>query len=138
MNPDNYLKPKKDNTKASRKQENRVARRLGGKVQPGSGNGRIPTRAVRTTALRTGRKGDVHAELLLTECKTTDKASISIKQSHLIKISGEAHLAMKSPAMCFTFPVMPEGVETDWLLVPLGVWEKLHGRPDSPALPPSV
>lgn len=120
MNPDNYLHPKKDNTKASRKQEDRVARRLGGTVQPGSGNGRIPVRAVRTTKYRAGRKGDVHSDLLLTECKTTEKKSISIKQDHLIKISGEAQNAMKSPAMVFTFPTMPEGVETDWAMVSLG------------------
>jgi hypothetical protein len=77
-----------------------------------------------------GGKGDVSSELLLTECKTTAKASIPLKQAHLIKISREADQVRKSPAMVLSFPTMPEGVENDWLVVPLSVWQKLHGRLD--------
>lgn len=58
-------------------------------------------------------------ELLLVECKITGHASIALKQSHLIKITREAALQMKSPAMVLSFPVMPSGVDSDWALVSL-------------------
>lgn len=104
-----------------------MAARTMGRVSRNSGAGHTPARGGHTK-LRVGGKGDVSSELLLTECKTTGKASISLKQSHLIKISREAKQEMKSPAMVLSFPVMPNGVENDWLVVPLGVWEKLYGR----------
>lgn len=134
MNPDRYIagKPRRS-INASRKQEGRVALRMGGVVQPGSGNGRMATRpgsAAQSSKVRTGRRGDVTSELLLSECKTVvKKASISIKQAYLIKITREAKAAMKSPSLVFSFPVMPDDVDSDWLMVPLAVWEKLHGDP---------
>jgi len=112
----------------SREQEDRVARRLNSRPNRNSGAGKIPARS-RYTKLRVGGKGDVPTNLLLIECKTTEKASIPLQQGHLIKISREAGLQMKSPAMVLSFPVMPDDVEQDWLVVPLAVWEKLHGKP---------
>lgn len=102
-----------------------MAGRAGGKVQAGSGSGRIPARAGRVTKLRVGRKGDVSTDLLLLECKVTDKASISIKQAHLIKITREAKLVMKSPAMVISFPVMPDDTDSDWVLISMDVYKKL-------------
>ena len=98
-----------------------MARKLGGATQKGSGAGRIPTRAGgRVTRARSGsRKGDVATELLLAEAKTTGKASISIKQSYLTKITREAHLALKSPAFVISFPVMPDDVANDWICLPV-------------------
>lgn len=107
-----------------------MAARMRGKVQPGSGKGRYRSTPMRASRPTVGGKGDVSSELLLTECKTTAKASISLKQAHLIKISREADHVRKSPAMVLSFPTMPEGVENDWLVVPLSVWQKLHGRLD--------
>jgi len=134
MNPDEFLsrkpkrperdpaKKKKQKTlKQSQDQEARLARKLGGTVQKGSGAGRIPTRAGgRVTRAQSGsRKGDVDMELLLAEAKTTSKASISIQQRYLTKITREAHLAMKSPAFVISFPVMPDDVANDWICLPV-------------------
>jgi hypothetical protein len=58
-------------------------------------------------------------ELLLAEAKTTSKASISVRQSYLTKITREAQLAMKTPAFAISFPVMPDGVSNDWICVPV-------------------
>lgn len=69
-------------------------------------------------------------DLLLIEAKTTENLTIPIEKAHLIKITQEAYLQMKSPAMVYSFPVMPTvpvEVDKDWLLIPLGVWTKLHG-----------
>lgn len=83
-----------------------------------------------TTRLRSGRKGDVSTDLILVEAKTTDKASISIKQAHLIKITREAndHVPRKSPMMVISFPVMPDGVSEDWVMVPIEVFKKLQEK----------
>ncbi len=134
MNPDDFLKrtpkrperdpdkrKKKQTLKQSQDQEKRLARKLGGTVQAGSGAGRLPTRpGGRVTKARSGsRKGDVDMELLLAEAKTTSKASISIQQRYLTKITREAHLAMKSPAFVISFPVMPDDVANDWICLPV-------------------
>lgn len=131
MDPAKYLagNPRRS-INASRKQESRVALRMGGSTQPGSGNGRMATRpgsAAQSAKVRTGRRGDVTSELLLAECKTVvKKASISIKQEYLIKITREAKAAMKSPALVVSFPVMPDEIDTDWIMMPLAVWEKFR------------
>jgi hypothetical protein len=113
------------NIKASRKQENRVAGRMGGNRIAKSGAGKIAISGTgRGTVNLAGGKGDVSTDLLLGECKTVvNKASVSVKQDHLVKISREAHLVGKSPAEVISFPLMPDGVENDWVLMPLGVWE---------------
>lgn len=64
----------------SNKQENRVAKLLGGQVNPNSGAGKW-------------RKGDVVVpDVLLVECKTcmTDKSSFSIKSEWITKNKEEA------------------------------------------------
>ena len=136
MNPETYLTPKANRpgpkkNRIARAQEKRVAVRTMGRVSRNSGAGHTPSRSG-FTKLRVGGKGDVSTEILLLECKTTNKASLSLKQSYLVKISRESSLQMKSPGVILSFPVMPNGVENDWLVIPLGVWEKLHGRLSDP------
>lgn len=139
MNPKKFMErtPKRpvqgrddlpEGIKASRKQEKRVASRMGGSRMSRSGAGR---RAVSGSGRRivniAGGKGDVSTDVLLGECKTIVKgASISVKQAHLIKITREAHLAGKSPAEIISFPLMPDDTDNDWILIPLGAWEKIR------------
>lgn len=61
----------------SQKQEQRVAKEVGGKVTPASG------------ALW-GLKGDVRADSILIECKYTDAQSYSVKSAVWKKIKNEA------------------------------------------------
>jgi hypothetical protein len=73
-------KPKKSNVhKDSRAQEKRMAKREGGRVQPGSGN--VP-----------GYEGDVRlpGKQLRGECKFTKAASYTLKLEDLLKLEKQA------------------------------------------------
>jgi len=116
---------------ASDEQEDRVAERLGGERVIGSGSGRIPAGAGSAIPRRrVGGKGDVKHDLVLVECKTTLKASISIKRDYLIKITHEAEDVRKTPSLVISFEGMPHGVEQDWALVPLPVAREMLGLND--------
>lgn len=150
MNPDRYGKPKdepgfgkrrsrrrwkpkekfadKTPLEASDEQEDRVAARLGGERVIGSGSGRIPAGVGSAIPRRrVGGKGDVKHDLVLVECKTTLKKSISIKKEYLVKITLEAEDIRKTPAVVISFEGMPRGVERDWALVPLPVAREILG-----------
>ena len=99
----------------SKQQEQRVAKRTGGKCVPASG------------AIK-GMKGDVSHSLQLFECKTTAKKSIRIEQKWLTKISREAAMNHKDPSLVFSFPDMASDVEQDWAIVPLAVLIELMNR----------
>lgn len=70
----------------SQAQEKRVARRLGGKVQPASGAGWM-------------RKGDVSTSEFLIECKTTAARSYRLDIDTIQKIDREAMLENKEFAL---------------------------------------
>ena len=100
--------------------ENRLADRTGGKKVPGSGSGAVAARSLKPIK-KVGDKGDVIDDVILWEDKATEKASISLKKSYLVKITREAEQRVppRVPALAVSFPVMPEGVDTDWVTVPL-------------------
>lgn len=102
----------KKRRKKSIKQEERVAFKLGGYRQPGSG-------AV------AGKRGDVRAVELLAECKRTDKKSISIKIDYLKKITEEAVQYDKIPALSIEIDNPPKFVSRDWVLLPAGFVQEL-------------
>ena len=80
------LTENKDSTKYfSERQEQYVAKILGGRVQPGSGNGKYS-------------KSDVRAGDFLIECKTamTAKQAFSVKKDWLEKLRAEALMNHKS------------------------------------------
>lgn len=70
--------------KASRKQENEVAADNDGQRNPGSGNGRI-------------HKNDVRSQQYLFECKTTERASASLKLSELKDLERNALSSGRDP-----------------------------------------
>ena len=72
----------------SRKQEDRLAKVIGGKRNAASG-------------AFWSRKGDVRSDLFLVEAKWTSKASMSIKASDLEKIVNEAILDGRKPVFAF-------------------------------------
>jgi|SRR5271170_7183615 len=76
--------------KVSKLQEKRAAKDYKGKVRPGSGN-------------QWHSKGDVKAEAYLIECKTTSKASYSLKTGIMSKIMDEALLEMLVPLLEIEF-----------------------------------
>lgn len=96
-----------------RQQEERVASRVGGRRQRGSGASDYA-------------KGDVKAEDFLIECKQTEKASLSVKGEWLSKITREAMAAGKSPALSIEIKGIDDGlVEHDWVAVPMSVFRRL-------------
>ena len=141
MDPDKFLdrkaaRPERDEGKRKRRkslkmsqaQEKRVAARLGGETQAGSGSGKRTTTASGVISGPVGRgrtatrKGDVDAEAadLLVECKATAAKSISVKRAYLEKITYEAADAMRSPGLVISFDTAAVGVDRDWACVPLG------------------
>lgn len=91
--------------KKSKKQEVRLAKKLGGKRQKGSGS-------------QPHNKGDVRCIDLLAEAKRTDKKSISIKVQYLEKIVKESLAYDCVPAVAIAFEDVPKLVPKDWVLVP--------------------
>jgi len=91
--------------KKSKNQEKRLAKKLGGQRQKGSGS-------------QPYSKGDVRTVELLTEAKRTDKKSISIKVQYLDKITKEATSYDCVPAVAIAFEDTPPLVPKDWILVP--------------------
>lgn len=91
--------------KKSQQQESRLAGIVGGKVQRGSGS-------------KDFHKGDVKSQDLLIEAKRTDKDSMSVKKSWLVKIFRESMTYGKIPALSIEFDDMPDIVPKDWVAVP--------------------
>lgn len=94
-------------------QENRVAKKMGGKRQRGSGSSIYA-------------KGDVIQEDFLIECKKTIHASLSVKGAWLDKITKEAMAAGKEPALAIEIQGMESThSERDWVAVPMSVFRRL-------------
>lgn len=81
----------------SNKQEEEVAKFLGGRKQPNSGAGNF-------------RKGDVILDSFLIECKTTtsDKDSFSIKKEWIEKNKNESY-SVRKPNSAIAFRFSPDG-----------------------------
>jgi hypothetical protein len=95
--------------------EQKVSKRLDGKLNPGSG-------AVG------GIKGDIKFEKILMESKATIKDSISIKLEWLAKISREATDASKTPALSVTY-VNDEGDPRKfgkWVMIPETLFKEIN------------
>jgi hypothetical protein len=102
-----------------KKQEKTVAAALGGRRQPGSG-------------AFDEAKGDVRVERsdrfsFLVECKrTSGKKSLGVKLEWLMKITAEARVNDRYPALAIQFDrrvidSMPGTAEEDWVAIPLSV-----------------
>ncbi len=96
------------------KAEKHAAKRLGGRVQPGSGN-------------QDHSKADIKLPTFLVEAKSTIYASMVVKHDWLLKVSKEALDISREPALIVQFvdtrglPV-PEG---SWVMVPERVFKEL-------------
>ena len=100
------------NDKSSGGQESRTAINMGGKVRPGSGSSIYA-------------KGDVISEKLLIECKTTEKGSLRVQGKWLTKITKEAMVEEKDPALVFSMEFNDSMTEKDWIAVPMSVFRRL-------------
>jgi Holliday junction resolvase len=99
-----------------RAQEDRIAAAVGGQRVPGSGCSHFA-------------KGDVRQDAFLIECKKTESASLSVKQSWLEKITAEAEAQGKFPALAIEIQGGERRLaERDWIAVPRSVFERLLGE----------
>jgi hypothetical protein len=106
---------KRDSGHHGRVAESRLAIRVGGKLQPGSG-------AV------AGAKGDVkldhHSRPFLLESKTTKGESITIRRDWCFKIYQEALEVSRHPGLAVTFtdPLGKSEKRERWVMVPEAVF----------------
>lgn len=108
---------KRDNGHHGRVAEKQLAKRMGGRLQPGSG------------ALA-GAKGDVKVEAklsLLMENKSTSGATFSMKQEWLHKVYQEALETSRVPALSFQFTNEAGNSEKRdrWVCIPESVFQEL-------------
>jgi hypothetical protein len=106
----------KDKGSHGRSAEKRAAKRLGGRVRPGSG------------ALD-GAKGDITVKKFLIENKAVSTDSISIKLDWLLKIYAESISAGLTPALAFQF-VHGSGISelrNRWVMIPEDVFLEMLG-----------
>jgi ABC-type sulfate transport system substrate-binding protein len=85
-----YFSEDKEKHSGSKRQEKRLAKKLDGRRQKGSG-------------AMAGHKADVKTVELLTECKRTEKKGIRITRDWLEKVSKEADYYGKIPALSIEF-----------------------------------
>lgn len=108
---------KRDSGHHGRVAEKNTAKRLGGKLQPGSGN-------------MDGAKGDVVIDAktpLLLENKATANDSISIKLDWLLKVYQEALETGKTPALAIQFTSLSGTSEKRgrWVMLPEAAFQEL-------------
>lgn len=132
-----YLDEAVTRKSTSKAHERRVARELGGRVLPASGA---------TTWSRWNRQsagGDLDCEQFHVEHKYTDCASLAVKTQWLKRTSEEAFARHRAPALVLSFTGesmaqldVPEALKApqDWMLLPMGVVQKLLSLIPSQAL----
>jgi len=102
-----------DHDKSFVAQEKRTAKSLKAQLRAGSGNSMYA-------------KGDVISENFLIECKTTEKKSIRITAQWLDKISHEAMVEEKHPALVFSMDFNSNITDKDWIAIPMSVFKKME------------
>lgn len=93
--------------KNSRAQEKGVAKRYGGKVNPGSGNGWV-------------HKNDVRNNAYSFECKTTEKNQFTLRLSDLI--NAEKHAVLSGREMVFVVEIGGR----NWMVITEPLFESLQ------------
>ena len=124
MKPKNHIaqkplpamwEPEKESVKRrSLKTEARIARELGGRTTPGSGNQGWPS-----------GKGDIAHPKFMVECKETEGSRIGVNPKVLRKLFQESAAVGKDPVLVLTALGMPEPIPKDWVCVPLEVFKAI-------------
>lgn len=96
--------------------ERKLAQRLGGRRQPGSGS-------------IDGYKGDVVTKKFLIDQKVTEHSSFRLTAGVLNKITFEARQANKHPAIEIEMQVAPS-TPKEWILIPLDVFDEYRKLSD--------
>jgi len=133
-------------SRATKKEESRVAEAMGGRRVPGSGAlpqsrwaqsfaraGIVPLTddhqalsPVVDKRARSSMGADITTETHSVEHKRTKHKSISLKQEWLDKIKEVAYLEQRSPMLVLTF----ESTGEDWVVMPLADYLKVQEKAD--------
>lgn len=105
------------NHRTVRKQEDHIAKEIGGKRHAFSG-------------AKDGLKSDGSSERYQFEAKQTQHESLSLKQDWLEKITWEATGKGKVPILHVRFLQERQGVSSDWYIVPAHEFTKLIEKGD--------
>jgi hypothetical protein len=125
-----------ENSKVSKKHENRLADRLGGKRYSGSGNRPLVRKSYRKV-LKDGRSRNDLREVEATDCgdlatpkfhfehKFTRDQSLSVKLEWLDKVEEGAKLKLKDPGLIITFQDQQGHIRKEYVAMPISVYERL-------------
>jgi hypothetical protein len=108
----------------SKKHENRIASRLGGRRVSRSGGAYFSKSGSKKYDPVTAG-GDIKTPKFYVEHKRTEHASMSVKLDWLRQIKESAVRVMKDPALAVTFE--HDGKNEDWVMIPLSLFERLTG-----------
>lgn len=131
-----WMDPNYDRFKRSKKHENRLATRLGGKRLPQSGAKRLSkyTIGAQTDLGKTPETITMNGDLALpdfwVEHKRTDTGTMSIKKEWWLKVQAGARAADREPSLFITFEerASPSSKPIDLVLIPLEVFERMRGK----------
>lgn len=104
-------KPKSTKQKVN-EHEKELANKLGGKRQLNSGANKR-------------HKGDIKLPEFLLDSKETGTNSIILTSTELMKIIREARGEKLIPGLVVTIHKMPNGMDTEWALIPLEIFAEL-------------
>jgi hypothetical protein len=130
-----------ENSKVSKKHENRLAERLGGRRYSGSGNRPISRKSYRPV-LKDGRSrkirevegtdcGDLATPTFHFEHKFTRDQSLSVKLEWLDKVEEGAKRKLKDPGLIITFQDQQGHVLKEYVGMPIAVYERLMRKVDA-------
>lgn len=132
-----WMDPNYDRFKRSKKHENRLASRLGGKRLPQSGAKKFSKYTLRAqtslseTPSTVTMNGDLALKDFWVEHKRTDTATMSIKKDWWLKVRDGAIAADREPALILTFEnkASPSSKPIDLVLISLEAFEKMRSKP---------
>ena len=131
-----WLEPNYDRFKRSKKHENRLASRLGGRRLPQSGAKRLSSHALRAQTSLDEKpetitlNGDLSLPDFWVEHKRTETGTMSIKREWWEKLLEGSRTAGREPALLVTFEkkASPFSKPLDLVLIPLDVFERMRGK----------
>lgn len=131
-----------ENSRVSRKHENRLAERLGGRRYSGSGNRPLSQKSHRKV-LKDGKSRKDIREVESTDCgdlatpsfhfehKFTRDQSMSLKLEWLDKVEAGAKRKLKDPGLIVTFQDEGGQVRKEYVAMPLSVYERLMRKAEA-------
>lgn len=129
-----WMDPNYDRYKRSKKHEQRLASKFGGKRLPQSGAKRLSKYAIRAQTSLSERpetitlNGDLSIGDFWVEHKRTETETMSIKKDWWLKVCDGARAAGQEPALFVTFEQRssPSSKPIDLVVVPIDVFERMR------------